>query len=197
MLPAPIQDLIDEFAKLPGIGNKTAQRLAFYLLKQEPEDLQAFATALSELHAKVNLCRKCHNLTENNLCTICANSARDQETICLVETVLDVVAIEHTGDYKGLYHVLHGTLSPIDGIGPDQLKIDSLVSRLENESIKEVIIATNPSMEGEATAMYVAKKIKPLNVKLSRIARGLPVGGFLEYADDITLSKAMENRNEY
>lgn len=206
-LPSSIKKLINQFTKLPGIGEKTAQRLVFYLIKQPKEELEIFSKTLASLKDKVVYCSVCQNLAETNPCPLCKDPLRDRSCICVVGEPLDVVALENTGEYKGLYHVLGGSISPIDGIGPEQLKIKELIQRLKDkkEEIKEVILANNPSLEGEATAMYLAKLIKPLTcpsaglgqVKITRIARGLPVGGDLEYADEITLSNALKGRKEY
>lgn len=197
ILPKSIETLINEFAKLPGIGQKSAQRLAFYLLKAKQEDLAKFALALSELKKSVVSCSHCQNISESDPCVICQDQRRDKKTICVVEDTLDLIALEQTGDFRGQYHVLHGAISPVEGIGPDDLKIKDLLSRIKKDDTKEIILATNPSIEGEATAMYLAKLIKPLNIKTTRIARGIPTGGDLEYADETTLSNALEGRKEY
>lgn len=198
ILPQTIENLIDEFAKLPGVGPKSAQRLVFYLVKSPKKDLAIFSQALSKLLDGVKFCSLCQNLSENEKCPICANSKREQNKICVVEKPLDVVAIEETHNYHGLYHILHGAISPINGIGPDELKIRELLQRLNNDNneVKEIIIATNPNLEGEATAMYLSKLIKPLDIKVSRIARGLPTGSDLDYADQETLSNALKGRKE-
>ncbi|EKD46311.1 MAG: hypothetical protein ACD_68C00038G0002 [uncultured bacterium] len=197
-LPKAIENLVAEFTQLPGIGQKTAQRLVFSLLKMPPENIAKFAKYLADLPTQVRLCQNCFNMSEKDLCPLCSNQQRDQQTICVVEDVLDVVALEHTGEYHGVYHVLHGALSPIDGIGPEQLKIKELWDRtIDPTKVSEVILATNPSLEGEATAMYIAKKLRAHGTKVTRIARGLPVGGYLEYADDITISRAMQGRENY
>lgn len=193
--PAPVLTLIDEFSRLPGIGPKTASRLTFYLLRATPEQSIALADALKELHEKVIFCSRCFNITETNPCLICANENRDQTTICVVEDPLDVLAVERTGDYHGLYHVLHGAIAPVEGIGPEDLKIAELINRIRTESTKELIVATNPNMEGEATAMYILRQLESSEVKVTRLARGLPVGGDLEYADEVTLSRALAGRN--
>lgn len=183
---------VSEFAKLPGIGRKSAQRLVFYLLKRSDHDVRELADALLALKEKIGFCSICCNITESEPCQICVNDKRDRSTICVVEEANDVLAIEKTGEYKGLYHVLGGVLSPLEGIAPDDLNIKALMPRLSG--IDEVIIATNPNTEGEATALYLEKLIKPIGLKISRIARGLPVGGDLEYADEITLTRALEGR---
>lgn len=198
ILPTSLQNLINEFAKLPGIGHKTASRLAFYLLKSSKQDVEAFAETLRVLKDRVGFCSICFNLSETDPCVICSDQNRDKSLICIVEEPLDIIAIDGTGDYRGLYHVLHGAISPVNNINPEDLKINELFKRLKNNSdIKEVILATNPNLEGEATAMYIAKLIKPLNKKITRIARGLPSGGDLEYADEVTLSNAMSGRKDY
>jgi recombination protein RecR len=196
VLPPPISKLIDAFSRLPGIGPKTAARLTFYLLRAPDEVAFDLSEALVGLKENTVLCERCFNITEKSPCPICSDPSRDQTTVCVVEEPLDLVAIERTGAYHGLYHVLHGAISPVDGIGPDDLKIRELLERLRQEPIKEVILATNPTMEGEATALYLVKQIAPLGIKVTRLARGLPVGGDLEYADDITLTRAMEGRQE-
>jgi len=199
ILPQSIENLIDEFSKLPGVGPKSAQRLVFYLIKAPKKELTAFSLALSELLSGVKFCLWCQNLSENDKCPICANSKREKDKICVVEKPLDVVAIEETHNYNGLYHILHGAISPINGIGPDELKVAELLKRLNDskETVNEIIIATNPNLEGEATAMYLSKLIKPLGIKVSRIARGLPTGSDLDYADHETLSNAMNGRKEF
>lgn len=191
-----IDKLIEEFSKLPGIGQKSAQRLAFYVLKIKKEEAKKLAQAILGVKEKVAYCSVCFNLTEDDPCKICRDKKRDSSVICVVEEANDVVAIEKTNQYKGLYHVLGGVLSPLDGIGPDELRIKELMSRLK-KGVKEVILATNPSAEGEATAVYLSKLIKPMGIKVTRIARGLPAGGDLEYADMATLSKALEGRVEF
>ena len=192
-----IEKLIEEFSKFPGIGKKTAQRMAFYVLKQRQGESEALAQAILDVKSKVSYCSVCFNITEDDPCIICKDEKKDRSTICVVEEANDVVALERTSQYKGLYHVLGGVLSPLDGIGPEDLKIKELLSRLKDKQIKEVIIATNPSAEGEATAIYLSKLIKPLGVKVTRIARGLPAGGDLEYADQTTLANALEGRVEF
>lgn len=196
--PAPVTKLIDEFSRLPGIGPKTASRLTFYLLRNPAERTQALAEALNELHEKVLFCSQCFNIAETDPCAVCSDEHRDRSIICVVEEPLDVLAIERTREYHGLYHVLHGVIAPVEGIGPEDLKIAELVERAhsgENE-IREIIIATNPNLEGEATAMYLARQFEGDKMKLTRLARGLPVGGDLEYADEITLSRALSGRSE-
>jgi recombination protein RecR len=192
----PVARLIDELNKLPGIGPKSAQRLAFYLLRAPREQAHALAEAIAEVKERVRLCSQCFNLTEHDPCAICASAQRDRTLICVVEEPLDVLAIERTREYRGLYHVLHGALSPIEGIGPEQLRLRELLARLRNGAVEEVILATNANLEGEATATYVARLLRPLGVRVTRLARGLPVGGDLEYADDLTLSRALEGRRE-
>jgi recombination protein RecR len=200
-LPASLQKLINELSKLPGIGPKTAQRLAFYLLKRDNLDLLTLSSAITELKSNVVFCSNCHNMVETDPCHTCSDTNRDKTLICVVEEPLDALAIEKAGNFKGLFHVLGGVLNPLEGIGAEQLKIESLMTRISNDAlgIKEIIIATNPSLEGEATAMYLSKVIKQVNtlIKITRIARGLPMGGDLEYADDMTLMRAMEGRREY
>lgn len=188
-----MEKAISELAKLPGIGRKSAQRLVFYLLKLPKYEVQQLADALYAIKEKVNFCTICFNITETDLCHICASDKRDRTTLCVVEEANDVLALEKTGEYNGLFHVLGGALSPLEGIGPNDLHIKEMMTRL-NGTIQEIIIATNPNTEGEATALYLEKLIKPLEIKLTRIARGLPVGGDLEYADEITLTKALEGR---
>lgn len=191
----PITRVVDELARLPGIGPKTAQRLTYYLLRAPAEQAQALADAITDLKQNVVLCSQCFNITEKTPCEICSNPARDGSRICVVEEPLDVVAIDRTGQYDGRYHVLHGALSPIEGIGPDELKVRELVQRLDPDVVQEVILATNPNLEGDATAMYLTRLIQPLGVTVTRLARGLPMGGDLEYADEITLSNALAGRS--
>ncbi|MBN2356221.1 recombination protein RecR [candidate division KSB1 bacterium] len=188
-----VERAIHELSKLPGIGRKSAQRHVFYLLKRPPEEVQALTRALVDLTLKVKHCSICFNITEQDPCPICRDDNRDKRLICVVEEANDVMAVEKTGEYRGLYHVLGGALSPLDGIGPEDLTIKPLLARL-TEDVEEVIIATNPNTEGEATAFYLAKLIKPLQIKISRIARGIPVGADIEYADEITLTRALEGR---
>ncbi len=197
MYSESVKKLIGEFEKLPGIGHKSAVRLAFYILESDETAAKNMADALLEAKQKVKFCTKCFNLAEAELCEICANTKRDESTICVVENVKDVAAMEKTHEFKGLYHVLHGAISPMNNISANDIKIKELVSRLSDDRIKEVILATNPTIEGEATAMYISRIIKTIpGVKVSRIAHGIPVGGDLEYTDEITLIKAMENRRE-
>lgn len=193
-LPKSLNKLIDEFARLPGIGPKSAQRLAMYLLTSPVGRLKDLSDSIAKLKDSTVFCETCFNIAEKTPCELCTNDSRDSSTICVVENVLDTVALEKTGDYNGLFHVLHGALSPVEGIGPDQLKIDALVERVSKGGVSEVILATNPSLEGEATAMYVQKMLNSFPVKITRIARGLPVGGDIEYADEITISRALKGR---
>lgn len=198
--PTSVTKLVDEFSRLPGIGPKTASRLTFYLLRHSSEQALALAEALRELHEKVRFCSQCFNIAENDPCTICSDEHRDRSTICVVEEPLDVLAIEKTRDYHGLYHVLHGHIAPTEGIGPEDLKIAELVERirLSESGIKEIIIATNPNLEGEATATYIARQLQGQDktFKVTRLARGLPMGGDLEFADEVTLSRALSGRSE-
>jgi recombination protein RecR len=193
--PQPLGKLIGELSKLPGIGPRTAQRLAFFILGLSNGEVDELSRALLEAKRKIKYCSICNNLTEEEICDFCSSAERDQSTICVVESPKDVIAMEKTGEYHGLYHVLHGSISPMDGVGPDEIKIKNLIPRLK-EGVKEVIVATDPNAEGDVTAMYLAKLLKPLGVKVTRIAHGLPVGGDLEYADEVTLSKALEGRRE-
>lgn len=192
----PIARLIEELTKLPGIGPKTAQRLAFHLLHMERNTVNNIAAAILDAREKVRYCSICCNLTDEDPCRICANAARDRSTICVVQEPRDVVAFEKTREYKGLYHVLHGALNPMEGIGVEEIRLKELMSRLGDGQVQEVILCTNPNTEGETTAMYIARFIKPLGIKVTRIARGLPMGGDLEYADEVTLAKALEGRRE-
>ncbi len=201
--PAPLARLIRELCKLPGIGEKTAARLAFHLLKGNKEDVLELAESIGKLRLEIGLCRSCFGLSEGAQrsgeraeCKICQEPRRDREKICVVEEPADLIAVERSQEFKGLYHVLHGTISPLDGVGPDSLRIKELVERVRRSGTQEVIVATNPTMEGEATALYLSKVIKPLGVKVTRIARGLPMGGDLEYTDAVTLGKAIEGRRE-
>jgi recombination protein RecR len=194
-IPASVTRLIDEFSRLPGIGPKTAARLTYYLLRAPDEQTAALSEALRDLKATTRFCSICYNITEEDPCPVCADDRRDRELICVVEEPLDVLAFERTGNYRGLYHVLHGAISPVEGIGPDQLRIRELVKRVEDGSVHEVIMATNVGLEGDATAMYIQKLLKD-RVRLTRLARGLPVGGDLEYADIVTLSGALEGRRD-
>lgn len=192
----PIDRLINEFSKLPGIGRKTAQRLAFHVINMDIKDVTGLSKALVDVKNEIKYCSVCCNISDSEVCPICANSHRDHSTICVVEDPRDVAAMERTKDYSGRYHVLNGVISPMDGIGPDMLNIKELISRLGDGSVKEIIMATNPTIEGEATAMYISRLVKPMGIKVTRIAHGLPVGGDLEYADDVTISKALEGRRE-
>ena len=192
----PLANLIRELSKLPGIGGKSAQRLAFHILSMEDREAESLAGAIVEAKKKMKYCSVCGNLTESDPCEICSDEKRDRSTICVVEQARDVAAMERMKEYKGLYHVLHGAISPMDGIGPEDINLKQLIIRLQKNDIREVILATNPTIEGEATAMYAARLIKPAGIKVTRIAHGIPVGGDLEYADEITLLKAMEGRNE-
>lgn len=192
----PISRLIDELTRLPGVGPKTAQRLAFYLLLLPREEIQSLAEAMFNAKDKIRQCSVCCNLTDRDPCPICSAANRDPSVICVMEEPRDVVALERTREFKGLYHVLHGAISPMEGVGPDDLRIRELLRRLGDGRVREVILATNPNIEGEATAMYLARILKPMGLKVTRIARGLPVGGDLEYADEVTLSKALEGRRE-
>ncbi len=195
--PQPIAQLIEAFAKLPGIGRKSAQRLAFYIINQPESEAVNFAEAIITAKRKITYCTKCFHLTDVDPCYICSNPKRDQTIICVVEDPRDLLAIERTKEYHGLYHVLHGAISPMDGIGPEDIKIRELVIRLQTEDqVEEIIMATNPTIEGEATAMYLSKLLKGTGIKMSRLAHGIPVGGELEYADEMTLMKAMEGRRE-
>lgn len=196
MYPLPIARLIEEFSKLPGIGKRSAERLAFYVLKQPKENVERFSTALTEAKDKITFCPVCQSLTDTTPCSICSNPKRDQSVICVVENPKDILAMEKTKEFTGVYHVLHGVISPIDGIGPDDIKIKELLLRTKDNDVKEIIMATNPSIEGEATAMYISNLFKNFGIKVTRIAHGLPVGGELEYADEITLTRALEGRHE-
>lgn len=193
---APIARLIEEFEKLPGIGHKTAQRLAFHVLNSSQENVENLANALIDARMKVKHCSACHNISDSDLCPVCRNDRRNANIICVVEDPKDVIAMERTREYKGTYHVLHGAISPMDGIGPNDIKIKELLDRIKNGKVDEVILATNPNVEGEATAMYISKLLKPLGIKTTRIAHGIPIGGNLEYTDEVTLSKALEGRRE-
>ncbi len=192
----PIQRLIEALERLPGIGPKSASRLAFHILRMPQDQVHDLADAIATLKENIVYCSRCQNLSQTDPCAICSDPARDPHLVCVVEDPLDVVAIERTGVYKGLYHVLHGVINPVEGIGPEDLRVDALLERLEREPIEEIVIATNPNMEGEATAMYLARLIHPKGIRVTRLARGLPVGGDLEYADEITLSRALEGRRD-
>jgi recombination protein RecR len=191
-----VQDLIDELGKLPGVGPKSAQRIAFYLLKVPREDAARLAHVILEAKQKVSFCRRCFNLAESEECDICRDDRRDATLLCVVEEPRDVVALEKTRDFKGRYHVLQGAINPIEGIGPEQLRVRELLQRLGDEDIAEVILCTNPNLEGDATAMYLSRQLRPLGIKVTRLASGLPVGGDLEYADELTLGRALEGRRE-
>jgi len=193
---APVERLIEEFSKLPGIGRKTAQRLAFHILSSREDDAVRLAEAIIEAKRKTRYCSVCGNITDIDPCNICSNPKRDRSTICVVEDPRDVAAMERTKEYFGLYHVLHGAISPMEGIGPEDIKLKELLRRFEKDEVKELIIATNPNIEGEATSMYISKLVKPLGIKVTRIAHGVPIGGDLEYTDEVTLSKALEGRRE-
>jgi recombination protein RecR len=195
-IATPVAKLIEELHRLPGVGPKGAQRLAYHLLRAPRDEAVALAEAIIEVKDKISLCAVCQNTTDVNPCLICSDNARDQAVICVVEEPLDILAMERTRGYKGLYHVLHGSISPIEGVGPEQLKIRELLERLRSGVVTEVIMATDPNLEGEATAMYVGRLLNPLGVKVTRLARGLPMGGDLEYADDLTLARALENRQD-
>ncbi|PYV11424.1 MAG: recombination protein RecR [Acidobacteria bacterium] len=192
----PLARLIDELKRLPGIGQKSAQRIAFHLERAAREEVERLAVALLELKDKIRLCSICNNLTEADPCEYCTDPSRDPTVICVVETPYNVVAVEKTREFRGLYHVLHGAISPLQGVGPDQLKLKNLIERLKSGKIKELIVATNPNVEGEATAVYLSKLIKPLGVRVTRIAMGIPVGSELEFADEVTMLKAIEGRRE-
>jgi recombination protein RecR len=194
--PEPVARLIDALQRLPGIGPKTAQRLTFYLLKRPTDEVRELGDALTAMKEKITYCRVCFNVTDEDPCRICNDPRRDPNVICVVEEPNDLLAMERTGEFRGRYHVLLGALSPLDGVGPDDLKIRELLARLDGQHTSEVILATNPNVEGEATALYLAKLLRPLAVRITRIARGLPVGGDLEYADQVTLSKALEGRRD-
>lgn len=191
-----VAELIEELSKLPGIGRKTAQRLAFHIINQSEEDVLKLGKAIVNGKRNTKYCSICCNLTDVDPCNNCSNQKRDDSTICVVEDARDVLAIERTRDYKGRYHVLHGNISPMDGIGPEEIRIKELLSRVQSGDVKEIILATNPNIEGEATAMYISKLLKPMGIRITRLAYGIPVGGDLEYADEITLSKAIEGRRE-
>jgi recombination protein RecR len=194
---APIVRLVEEFHRLPGIGPKTAQRLTYHLIRMPEEQARSLAEAVLAVKDRIVLCSECYNITESDPCFVCSEPGRDQTSICVVEEALDALALERTKTYKGLYHVLHGVISPMNGIGPDDLKIQPLLGRIKRGNVQEIILATNPNLEGEATAMYIYKIISPLGVKVTHPARGLPVGGDLEYADEVTLGRAIEGRQEF
>ena len=192
---APLQNLIDQFERMQGIGHKTAQRMAFYVLGLSSEEANAFANAITDAHTKIKQCKICCDLADDELCPICKSESRDKSVICVVEDPRDVAAIERTHEYKGTYHVLHGAISPMDNIGPDQIRIKELIARLSDGVVEEVIMATNPTVEGEATAMYISRLLKPMGITVSRLPYGVPVGADLEYADEVTLSRAIEGRS--
>lgn len=192
----PLVLLAEQFAKLPGIGMKTAQRLSYFVMGMSDDEAQAFADAIIKAHKTVKCCTVCQNLTEGEICLLCDDNGRDQSTICVVESPKDISAFERTNEYKGVYHVLHGLISPMDGISPENIRIKELLKRVQENNISEVIMATNPTVEGEATAIYISKLIKPFGIRVTRLAFGLPIGGMLEYADEVTLFKALENRND-
>ena len=193
---APLAELIEHFRALPGIGNKTAVRLAYHVLDMDMDKAKGLAGAIMQAKEKIGYCKVCFNLSDENPCRICKSPNRDHSIICVVEQPQDVAAMERMRDFKGVYHVLHGALSPLEGIGPENIRVKELINRLHDDTVKEIIMATNPNVEGEATAMYIAKLVKPIGIKVTRIAHGLPVGGDLEYADEVTLSRAVENRIE-
>jgi len=195
--PEPISHLIEELNKLPGIGPKSAARLTYYLLRMPKEEARSMAEAILAVKEKVMLCSVCQNISDSDPCRICDNPQRDHSVTCIVEEPLDILAIERTGKYSGVYHVLHGVISPADGIGPDDIKIKELLSRIQASDVTEIILATNPNLEGEATAMYIQRLIAPMGIRVTRLARGLPAGGDLEYADEITLTRALEGRQEF
>ncbi len=192
----PLTELVNQFARLPGIGKKTAQRLAYSILEQPPERAEQFAKALVEAREKIHFCKVCQSLTDLEVCSICNDDRRDHSVICVVEDPRDIMAFERTREFSGVYHVLHGVLSPLDNIGPDKLRIKELMARLGDGTVKEIIMATNPTVDGEATASYISRLVKPMNIKVTRLAYGIPVGGDLEYADEYTLARALEGRNE-
>ncbi|CEQ10445.1 DNA repair and recombination protein [[Clostridium] sordellii] len=192
----PISTLIEEFSKLPGVGRKTAQRLAFHVINMNMNDVEALSKAIVEAKKEIKYCSICYNITDKDPCSMCSNKNRDSSVICVVEDPRDVAAMERTKEFNGQYHILNGVISPMDGIGPDMIRIKELIQRLGNQDVREIIMATNPTIEGEATAMYIARLLKPMGIKVTRIAHGLPVGGDLEYADEVTISKALEGRRE-
>lgn len=190
-----LETLIDEFRKMPSVGTKSAERMAFYVLGLSDEEARTLAGTIVGAHEKIHQCSVCRNLTEDEICPICQNDARDKTTVCVVENPRDVIAFERTHEYKGLYHVLHGAISPMNGVGPDDLTVKELLARLQDDTVDEVIMATNPTVEGEATAMYIGRLLKPLGIKVTRLAYGVPVGADLEYADEVTLTRALEGRS--
>ncbi len=192
----PLNELINQFARLPGIGKKTAQRLAYSILEQPPERAHQFADALVNARDQIHFCKCCQGLTDLEICRICDDEARDHTVVCVVEEPRDITAFERTREFRGVYHVLHGVISPLDGIGPEQLRVKELMARLSDGTVKEIIMATNPTVEGEATASYLSRLVKPMGIKVTRLAYGIPVGGDLEYADEFTLARALEGRNE-
>lgn len=192
----PISRLIEEFSKLPGVGRKTAQRLAFHVINMNMNDVEALSKAIVDAKKEIRYCSICYNITDKEICSMCSNKNRDSSVICVVEDPRDVAAMEKTKEFNGQYHVLNGVISPMDGIGPDMIRVKELIQRLSNQDVKEIIMATNPTIEGEATAMYIARLLKPMGIKVTRIAHGLPVGGDLEYADEVTITKALEGRRE-
>ncbi len=192
----PISRLIEEFSKLPGVGRKTAQRLAFHVINMNINDVEALSKAIVDAKKEIRYCSICYNITDKQICSMCSNKNRDSSVICVVEDPRDVAAMEKTKEFNGQYHVLNGVISPMDGIGPDMIRVKELIQRLSNQDVKEIIMATNPTIEGEATAMYIARLLKPMGIKVTRIAHGLPVGGDLEYADEVTITKALEGRRE-
>ncbi len=191
---APLEKLIEQFEALPGIGHKTAQRLAFFVISQPNDKAQAFADAITSAKASIHTCKTCCNLTEDEVCPICSDAKRDQSTICVVADPKDLIAIERTGEYNGLYHVLHGVISPLNNVGPSDIKINELLMRIKDNEVSEVIMATNPDPEGDTTAMFISRLLEPFNVKVTRLAYGIPVGGHLEFSDQVTLSRALEGR---
>ncbi|HIS49660.1 MAG TPA: recombination protein RecR [Candidatus Gallacutalibacter pullistercoris] len=193
---APLETLVEQFEKLPGIGHKSAQRLAYHILGISREEAEKFANAIMDAHEKIHYCKVCCNLTDEELCPVCRNNSRDKSTICVVEDPRDVFALERTNEFNATYHVLHGVISPLSGVGPDKLHIKELLARVGDGQVKEVIMATNPTVEGEATAMYISRLLKPMGIRVTRLAYGIPVGGDLEYADEVTLSRAIEGRRE-
>lgn len=195
-IAAPVAALIEEFSKLPGVGVKTAQRLTFFVLRSPTDQARRLAEAIMRVKESIIYCSRCFNITESDPCMICSNPSRDQDVICVVEEPLDVLALEKTGVYKGLYHVLHGAISPVEGVGPKDLRIDELLQRVSSGAVREIILATNPNFEGEYTANYILKELKPFNVRVTGLARGLPNGGDLEYADEGTLGRALEGRRD-
>lgn len=192
----PIANLIEQLSKLPGIGRKTAQRLAFFILDMDKIEAEKLSNSILESKEKIKFCSICQNLTDQDPCHICQNEKRDKSIICVLESAKDILAMEKSREYRGQYHILHGLISPMDNVGPDDVKMKELLNRLEDDQVKEIIIATNPTVEGEATALYLSRLIKPLGIKVTRIAHGIPIGGDLEYFDEVTISKAMENRRE-